>query len=136
MRKLRNILMVAMVFLFMAGTSWGANTIVYGTRTVGLSAIDTNYDFGADSTIGTPGSNYIILSIAFKPSAANDVICILDGAAAAKPALLYQTDITGAGLIVYPGTKCRPFLVVGDCTFSNAANVRVTITYKTVSDRW
>jgi len=111
-----------------------ANTIVYGTKTVGLNNIDSDYDFGADVTLGSPGSNYIIIGMLFFPSGPGDKICILDGAAAAKPPLLYQTDIMGAGLSVYPGIPCRPFLVASNCLFADKANAWVTIIYTQTSE--
>lgn len=123
--------LVIAAMLLMASPAWAANTIVYGNHTVGLSAIDSNYDFGADSTLGSPGANAIIDWIQFRPSAAGDIICILDGAAAAKPVLMHATSVDGSTLIAYIGKKCRPYLVVGSCTFGTAANVRVTIAYRT-----
>lgn len=110
-----------------------ANTIVYGSETIGITPDasgpgGTDYDICADTTLGSPTAGMYVTAIIFKPSAVNDVICILDGAGG--PALLYQTDVSGAGLAVNPDRRVKLFYDASECTFGAAANVRITIIYK------
>ena len=102
-----------------------AHTIVWGSNTVTITPTgDVNFDMGTYFD-----NDKEIAFIQFKPSAANDVICVLDGSAL-KPALLYATSVDGGNLIVYPEVTCRPFMVYASCTFGTAANARITIGYR------
>lgn len=106
-----------------------ANTIVYGNETIGITPDGaTDYDVCTDTNLGSPANGIYVEAIIFKPSAVNDVIAIRDKVAG--PALLYQTDVTGGGLVVYPCRTVKLYLDASDCTFGTAANVRITIIYK------
>jgi len=122
-------LLLAMLLICFAATSAFAvaHTIVRGSQTICITPTgDVDFDLSA---YFDQQSDKVIEFIEFRPSAALDVICILDGSDLG-PALLHATSIDGGNLIIYPGIKCRPYLDYSGCTFGTAANARITIGYR------
>jgi len=97
-----------------------ANTFAYGRKSVGLSAIDSDYSIG--DTLGAnvvPVINFIL----FKPGAVNDVIDIRDGEGG--PPLLCGTSVDGGPMFIAPCTECSPFLDYSACTLTTGAEVSI-----------
>jgi len=67
-----------------------------------------------------------VWSILFYPSAANDVIC-LKADNDLGPIIFKAKDVDGRGLLInLPGNIIFPYLDQSECTFSNAANARIS----------
>lgn len=116
-------LCVWLIFLALicAVPAQAANTIVYGQNTIGITP-DGSEDWDATTA---SANGYYVEWIIFKPSAANDVLCILDGSTG--PALIYAASITGDNLVFYPQIRCKPYLDASACTFGTPASARITI---------
>lgn len=67
-----------------------------------------------------------IKSIAFYPSAANDILTVREHEATG-PTLFQAKDVSGGGLIeYYDGQILHPYILqTGECTFGTAANARI-----------
>lgn len=128
---MRKLLLAMLIVCISATFAYAvAHSIVWGTSVGGGETVSITPSGDVDFDMGTYFSNNReILFIQFKPSAVNDVICILDGSNLGPP-LLYATSVDGGNLIVYPGVRCRPYMVYASCTFGTAANARITIGYK------
>jgi len=95
-----------------------ANTFAYGQNTLGISAMDSDFNL---ATLFPAGA--VVIWLFFKPGAVNDKIDIRDGEGG--PALLCGTDTTGNGLQTHPWIPCIPFLDYSACTLSSGAEVTI-----------
>lgn len=85
------------------------------------------FDSGSDwdSKVDFP-QGLRVFRIYFFPSAANDVIGIREGSATGP--LIKAKDVDGRGIMFeYVGNIIHPYIKRTDCTFSNYANVVLTI---------
>ena len=103
-----------------------ANTV----QTVGhfVECIPDNsadFDVVASCTGHFPIGEVNLEYIMFAASGANDEI-VVRHSSATGPLILGATDVVGGGLVIYPKTRCRPYLVAGSCAFATTANVIIT----------
>ena len=116
---------LAMAFLMVVlSVSWAlaANTI---TQYANIVEITPDGSTAWDSKTLFP-NGMAIKSIAFYPSAVNDILTVREKSATG-PALFQAKDTLGGGLIeYYDGQILHPYILqTGDCTFGTAANARI-----------
>jgi len=116
---MKRIFAITMLIVSMwAANAWATDqAVVFGEETIGITGTG-NADWG-----GT--QKYFVKWIFWKPSAANDVLCILDGSGG--PPIIWATAVTGDSMIIYPYIYCKPFFDYSACTIGTGANYKVTI---------
>lgn len=117
---------ILILAILMPVSAFAANTVTYSYK-----AITIVPDGSTDWDVQTYFPNGIQLcSICMQSSAANDKLAMEEGSATGAR-LTPGIDITGGGMVWYfDGSKRYPYLDASDCTFSTAASVKITLTYK------
>lgn len=123
---MKRVIVILLLLGLIATPALAANTVTYSYK-----AITIVPDGSTDWDVQTYFPNGIQLcSIAMQSSAANDKLAMEEGSATGAR-LTPGIDITGGGMIWYfDGSKRFPYLDASDCTFSTAASVKITITYR------
>lgn len=125
--ELKRIIVVTLLILSLfCQVAQAANTVVRDGNLITLTLDgSTNWDSQTDYPNGLA-----IHSIAFYPSAANDVLAIRHRSVSG-PMVLYCKDTAGAGVVrYYPGALLKPYIVASELTLNTAANARVIIVLK------
>ena len=123
---MKKLFLTLFLICLMSSVAVAANTV---TRSGPFIEIVPDGTTDWDSQVTYP-SGLSLVSIAFYPSAANDVIKIREGSATG-PAMINGKDTTGGGLIVYlEGGMVHPYLKASDCTFGTAANARILMKFR------
>jgi hypothetical protein len=123
MRIIKSLFLAFMCLVLAASVAMAANTV---TRSGLFIEIIPDGSTDWDSQVDLPGGVSLV-SVAFYPSAANDVIKLREKSASG-PAIMNAKDTGGGGLIQYfDGGVVYPYLKAADCTFGTPANVRIIL---------
>ena len=122
MKKLFITIILTAFILIPAGMGWAANTVVTGgefNQYVDISAMDTNYDAGAD--------RYLV-SIQFNPGSTGTDVLIVRHASATGPIIMKVTAnaANDESCKYFDGMKVRPYIKYSECTLSSGHRVMIT----------
>lgn len=107
------------------------NTTKFSGKFIQITGLDADWDWAVECTDLKDAVNLgglKVSSIRFDPSAQDDIMVIKE-VNASGAVLFYRKaeDVYSNDPIRYNGGRMRPFLDIGDCTFTTPANARVII---------
>ena len=133
MKLFKVMLAIALAMFLASGSAMGqvsksgATKVTGGSVTTSLGGGITIYDLS--TAAGVPSVIYLE-AIIFKPSAANDYIQVRNGSASGSIIWPTNTDVLGAGQVLYyNGINLKPYIVLSECSLGTAANAYVTFVY-------
>lgn len=116
---MKKLILAGLFLLLLTSSAWAtAQAVVFGEQTIGIT-MTGDADWGGSQ-------RYFVNWIAWKPSAANDVLAVFDGSVTG-PMLIYATAMTGDSMVMPIYAFCKPIIDYSACTIGTGANYKVTI---------
>ena len=125
MKIIKSLSLALLLICLVSSMALAANTTIRSGNFIEI-ILDGSTDWDITTTVAANG--VALKSIAFYPSAANDVLVVRDGSATGTR-IFSGKDVGGGGIIVYyDGIMAKPYIKASSCTLGTPANARVIIT--------